>query len=212
MGEEMGTRIRKARQKSGHTLAQVSEGTSLSKGFLSQVERGLTEPSISSLKKIARHLGTNVIDLVADDVAHQTYPSSMPQTEGVPNNHRGHQPLKSTYREDIQVVRRGRRKSLSFPGSPLSYDLLTPDLNRRIEVLYLRAKPGASSGDELIVDPPGEKFGLVLSGCVEVTVGNVSYELRQGDAIYFPCHFPHSWRVCENEPIRLIWVMSPPSF
>lgn len=61
--ESLGDAIRDERRKRKLTLERLSEKTNLSKSFLSQVERGLTQPSISSLKKIAQEFAINVVDL-----------------------------------------------------------------------------------------------------------------------------------------------------
>ena len=61
--ENLGDTIRDERRKRKLTLERLSEKTNLSKSLLGQVERGLTQPSISSLKKIARELAINVGDL-----------------------------------------------------------------------------------------------------------------------------------------------------
>jgi transcriptional regulator with XRE-family HTH domain len=200
--ENLGERIREERRGGKLTLEKLSQKTGLSKSFLSQVERGLAQPSVSSLKKIARELGISVVDLFAGETDQQ--------------NRFGFPPTVSKngpkYAEDFQVVRTNRRKSLTLPGSKVSYDLLTPDLNRQLEVMYMRIDPGEQSGEEPMVDLPGEKFGLVLKGALEVRVGEEVQHIRAGDSIYFPAHFPHSWRGMGKEPIEVIWVLTPPRF
>jgi transcriptional regulator with XRE-family HTH domain len=200
--ESLGERIRDERRRGKLTLEKLSQKTGLSKSFLSQVERGLAQPSVSSLKRIARELGISVVDLFAGETDQQ--------------NRFGFPPTVSKngpkYAEDFQVVRTNRRKSLTLPGSKVSYDLLTPDLNRQLEVMYMRIDPGEQSGEEPMVDLPGEKFGLVLKGNLEVRVGEEVQQIRAGDSIYFPAHFPHSWRGMGKEPIEVIWVLTPPRF
>jgi transcriptional regulator with XRE-family HTH domain len=200
--ESLGERIRDERRRGKLTLEKLSQKSGLSKSFLSQVERGLAQPSVSSLKRIARELGISVVDLFAGETDQQ--------------NRFGFPPAVSKngpkYAEDFQVVRTNRRKSLKLPGSKVSYDLLTPDLNRQLEVMYMRIDPGEQSGEEPMVDLPGEKFGLVLKGNLEVRVGEEVQQIRAGDSIYFPAHFPHSWRGMGKEPIEVIWVLTPPRF
>ncbi|WP_028400320.1 helix-turn-helix domain-containing protein [Ectobacillus panaciterrae] len=52
----VGSTIREIRQRKGITIAQLCEGTGLSKGFMSQVENNKTSPSISTLDTIAAFL------------------------------------------------------------------------------------------------------------------------------------------------------------
>jgi transcriptional regulator with XRE-family HTH domain len=200
--ENLGDAIRDERRKRKLTLERLSKKTNLSKSFLSQVERGLTQPSISSLKKIAQEFAINVVDLFGleqQEKAHREPPVAVGKST-------------QAYVEDVKVVRANRRKSLTLPGSKVSYDLLTPDLKRLVEVIYLRTNPAESSGDEPVIDPPGEKFGVVLKGMLQVRIQDDIYELQSGDSIYFPAHFPHSWRGMGNEPISVIWVLTPPRF
>jgi transcriptional regulator with XRE-family HTH domain len=50
---ELGQRIRQVRQKKGMTLREAAEAAAVSESFLSQVERGLANPSVASLRRIA---------------------------------------------------------------------------------------------------------------------------------------------------------------
>ena len=203
--EKVGHRIREERLKRQLTLEQLAERTGLSKSFLSQAERGQTQASISSLKKIASQLGISVVQLFTTN-------STPQESLGKPTVVNKDRQNAVSYAEDVRVVRSDRRKRLALPGSTIRYDLLTPDLNRRMEVLYVRAAPGEHSGDEPMVNPPGEKFGLVLKGSLEFTIGEEVFHLHAGDSIYYPGHFPHSWRCEGDDPIEVIWVMTPPSF
>jgi len=203
--ENLGQKIREERRKRNLTLEQLSQGTKLSKSFLSQIERGLAQPSVSSLKKIAQQFGVSVVNLFMNEINNPNSFGHLPPIE----KNRGNG---AAYAEDVKVVRANLRKSLTLPGSRVSYDLLTPDLNRLLEVMYMRIGPTESSGEEPMIDPPGEKFGLVLKGTLEVRVKDEIYQLQSWDSIYYPAHFPHSWRGVGKEPIEVIWVLTPPNF
>jgi transcriptional regulator with XRE-family HTH domain len=202
---DLGKKIRQERLSRQLTLEKFSEMTGLSKSFLSQIERGLTEPSITSLKKIAKQFGFSVVnlfqngDLTNSDWAYQKNTQKAAE-------------MKPVYLDKAEVVRAARRKRFALPGSKVMYDLITPDMNRQLEVMYMRVKEGEKSGDEPIVDPPGEKVGLVLKGSIEFTVGNETYLLSEGDSLYYPAHVPHSWRAVEGEVIEVIHILTPPSF
>jgi transcriptional regulator with XRE-family HTH domain len=200
--ENLGSRIRDERRKRKLTLEVLSQKTELSKSFLSQIERGLAQPSISSLKRIAREFGMSVVDLFPSESGLENQVGSIP-----PPKKNGH-----SYVEDVQVVRANRRKRLTLPGSYVSYDLLTPDLDRQVEVMFMRINPGEHSGEEPMVDLPGEKFGYVLKGFLEAKVGEKAYQLAAGDSIYFPAHFSHSWRGLGEDSIEVLWVLTPPRF
>jgi transcriptional regulator with XRE-family HTH domain len=201
----LGLKIREERRRQDLTLEQLSQKTGLSKSHLSQIERGLSQPSITSLKKIAYVFGMGVVNLFEED--------------NNQNDHRGRFPLfkkdgekDQGYVSDVRIVRSGHRKTLSLPGAKVVYELLTSDLRRHIEAVYMKIAPNETSGDEAMKDPPGEKLCMVLRGSLEVRVENETHLLHKGDTIYFPAHFVHSWKGLGKGAIEVIWVSTPPCF
>ena len=204
---ELGGKIREERNKRRLTLEAVSKRTGLSRSLISQVERGKTEPSITTLKKIAATFGFSVVNFFSRNgngvsTKGWEYPQASPERSVA-------QP---EYIRDIQVVRSDRRKRFALPGSNVVYDLATPDMNRQMELLHMVVKPGETSGHEPMVDLQGEKIGLVLKGVLEVTVNDEVFLLDEGDCIYYPANVPHCWRAVKGESIEVIWVLTPPSF
>jgi transcriptional regulator with XRE-family HTH domain len=61
----LGARLRERRRQLGLTLQEVADGAGLSVGFISQIERGITTPSLSSLVGVSRVLKTHVSDFLA---------------------------------------------------------------------------------------------------------------------------------------------------
>jgi transcriptional regulator with XRE-family HTH domain len=53
---DIGAKIRAIRNRKKITIAQMCEGTGLSKGFISNVENNNTSPSINTLQTIASYL------------------------------------------------------------------------------------------------------------------------------------------------------------
>jgi transcriptional regulator with XRE-family HTH domain len=203
--EDIGQRIRKERLKHKLTLEQLSQKTNLSKSFLSQMERGLAQPSITSLKKISLHLGISVVKFFDEEENGGNLWRHLPRS-------RERIDIARAFSPDVRVVRSNRRKGITLPGSKIIYEVLTPDLNRQLEVMYMRISEGEKSGDEPMLDPPGEKFGVVLNGKIEMQVGEKPYELDAGDSICFPANVSHSWCGLQGDPIEVIWVQTPPTF
>jgi len=176
--DKLGNRIRTERLRRELTLDQLSRKAGLSKSFLSQIERGLTQPSITSLNKIATQFGWSVVNLFSNG---QNSYSRWKYNTSVED----HAQNRTAYVTDVIAVRADKRKRLVLPGSNVVYDLLTPDMNRKLEVMHMRVKPGENSGDEQMLDPPGEKFCLVLRGSLEVCVGDEVHKLEEGDITSF---------------------------
>lgn len=64
---DIGGKIRKLRTQKGLTLEELAGRSELTKGFLSQLERNLTSPSIDSLDGILEALGTNLAEFFQED-------------------------------------------------------------------------------------------------------------------------------------------------
>lgn len=63
----LSAKLKTLREMKGYTLKQTAEISGLSIGFISQVERGQTDPSLSSLKKLSAALGVKMGDLFEQD-------------------------------------------------------------------------------------------------------------------------------------------------
>jgi transcriptional regulator with XRE-family HTH domain len=64
---DLGARIKALRMKKGLTLEELGSRTELTKGFLSQLERNLTSPSLATLEDIVEVLGVTMSGFFADD-------------------------------------------------------------------------------------------------------------------------------------------------
>jgi len=62
---KLGNAIRHRRKSLGKTLETVAQETELTTGFISQVERGISSPSLSSLMAIAASLQTSIEQLLS---------------------------------------------------------------------------------------------------------------------------------------------------
>lgn len=186
LGLRIGGEIRELRQQRQVTLTGLAEQTGLSVGLLSQIERGLSEPSVQALHRIATALGVTLGSFFRE-------PEEAPAGPG----------------EDI-VVRRGRRKRLDYGGG-LVDELLSPSLDGQLELLLCRLAPGSSSGAEPYCHA-GEEAGYVLAGSLELTVDGVTHLLQAGDSFGFPSLKPHSYRNLSTQETVVVWVVTPPSF
>lgn len=65
--EQIGAKVRDLRNQNGLTQEELADRTELTKGFISQLERGLTAPSVSTLLDIVECLGTNLSDFFHEE-------------------------------------------------------------------------------------------------------------------------------------------------
>jgi transcriptional regulator with XRE-family HTH domain len=198
---ELGAKLKEIRRGQGVTLQQIADQTGLSKSFVSQIETGTANPSIGSLKKITDVLGVPLGALFSND------DNSAGEPAAANGNGAAHAIETSGA---VRVVRKDRRKVLIEPGKKGKMYLLTPDLQRKLEVILGEEEPG--NADEEWYSHIGEECGFVLEGRYEVCVGEQVFVLEAGDSISFPSHIPHKTRVLGDQPVRTIWVITPPSF
>jgi transcriptional regulator with XRE-family HTH domain len=177
--DQLGRRIRALRTERGHTLTGLAARVGITRSFLSSVERGVAYPSILVLRSIAAALEVPVFLLF-----------TAPESNGI-------------------VVRSEARRVIRPPGGSLSYELLSPDLRRKLEMIIVRLKPGV---DGSALAHEGEECALVLKGRVMMTVGDVDYELNEGDSIYYDSGLPHKARALGDEPAEIVSAITPPNF
>ena len=177
--DELGKRIRSLRTERGLTLTGLAARVGITRSFLSSVERGVAYPSLVVLRTIAAALEVPVFLLF-----------TAPEANGI-------------------VVRKGSRKVIRPPGAPVSYELISPDLRRKIEMIVVRLKPGL---DSAAMAHEGEECALVLRGSVVMTVGDVEYELNEGDSIYYDSGLPHKARAAGDQPAEIVSAITPPNF
>lgn len=191
--ESLGFRIRQKRKELKLTLADVAGGCGLSTSFLSQIERDLASPSVATLYSLARIFQTPIANFFAE--AEPVSDGSALPSNGV----------------NAQVVRKDRRKQLIYPGSGIRSEMLSPDLQRALQLLWVVMPPGTASGEEPFVHD-GEECGVILQGQVETWIGDERYILGPGDAIYHSSTIPHRSRNIGEEQVILVVAKTPPSF
>jgi transcriptional regulator with XRE-family HTH domain len=199
---ELGPKLKAIRTTQGVTLQQMADRTRLSKSFVSQVESGAANPSIASLKRIADALGITLGELFESSPNGNGLATVAAKEPRLPERKHRTQP---------RVVRKDRRKMLVFPGQTCTTYLLTPDLQRNLEVILSHIDPGHTTGEDGYTHV-GEEFGLVLKGRVEVTVDSEVFVLEPGDSVSYSSEVPHSIRLLGDEPGETLWVITPPSY
>ena len=189
----LGERIRKRRKEQRMILAELAEVCNISPSFLSQIERDQANPSISTLHDIAVGLGVTVGYFFAEP------DERINNARVVPD------------KSDVHVVRADRRKTLIYPKSGIQNELLSPDLNRDIQMMWVVLPPGTDTGDEPLIHE-GEECGVVLQGQVEIWAGDEHFILGPGDAIYQKSTIPHRSRNIGDEDVIIVVAITPPSF
>jgi transcriptional regulator with XRE-family HTH domain len=110
-----------------------------------------------------------------------------------------------------RVLHRGDRQHLAF-GRLARKSLLTPKPFESVEVVSAEFEPGGSTGDEPYRHGDSEELFLVVSGTVELQLGDELFDLGPGDSAHYRSSTSH--RVSNPGPERaeVVFVISPPSY
>lgn len=177
---EVGARIRALRQAKGLSLETVAAKASLSIGFVSQIERGLSSPSLKALASLADALELPIAGL---------FEARAPAEDG-----------------EAVVVHADQRSVLQLWRSGIVKQLLTPDgPDAALNVFMIILAPGASTGAEPY-SHLGEEAGLVLEGAITLTVDDRSWTLKAGDSFRFESSRPHRFANAAAGESRVVWV------
>lgn len=179
---ELGNRIRMVRKSKNMTLADVARQMGVTRSLLSQVERGITNPSVTTLRRVAQVLNIPLFNLLTENDFSTN-----------------------------ALVKESERKTIIMPRTTLVYQLLSPDLNRKIEMVYSRIEVGCSSCEEP-VSHPGEECMLMLKGTIRFEVGDEVFIVEEGDSLYFDCGQPHRLTNIGSVTAEMVSAITPPSF
>jgi transcriptional regulator with XRE-family HTH domain len=177
----LGQLVRSIRMSRGMSIESLAKAAGVSAGGISQIERGVGNPAFATLMKIADGM--------------QVPAGSFLQTDQEPQG---------------LVVRKQHRKRL-IPSEGLVYELLTPDLKRRLEVLRVQIAPGFDNSERPFVHE-GEECVHMLEGEVLIYIGGDEYHLEEGDSITYDPAVPHWYRNPFSRPSVGFGVITPPGF
>ncbi|MDS9469924.1 cupin domain-containing protein [Paracoccus sp. MBLB3053] len=180
----LGLAVRAARKKSGRSLKQVADSAGISVGLLSQIERGISSPSVRVLRAVCVALDIPVLSL---------FDSGDQRSE----------------REAQIIVRAGRRRSVDFGDRGFMKSFLNAHENGALQVMELVLQEGGGSGEDSY-QHEGEECGLVVSGQIELAVDGDVFRLGPGDSFHFQSELPHRFRNLHAGETRVIWVTTPP--
>lgn len=180
--ERIGGKIRSLRKKQAQTLEDLSQSTGLSKGLLSQVERGISQPSLETLWKITKALDTSIVHFF-EDVAHT----------------------------QIHVVRKEERNQILFPGTTGTCYVLGHTDNTRLRMLEVVLNPGETMKDHFL-DREGEQCLVVTRGELSFRIGEEEFVLQEGDSLFFDSTLAHSAINKTDRPVTYIWSVTPSKY
>ncbi|MEM9047128.1 MAG: XRE family transcriptional regulator [Pseudomonadota bacterium] len=186
----LGSEVRQVRKARRMTLSDLAEATGISLSHLSAVERGAANPSIDIVRRIAEALGINADWFFA--------------------NRPGRGPMERAY-----VVRRHNRRNLNtlygegIETLGLTDELLSSSLGGSFLMGVAVYAPHSSRPGHPMYRHDGEQHGYILSGALELQIGDETITLQAGDSYSFPTEILHNARNRSDQPCQLVWAIAP---
>ncbi len=180
-GKMIGQRLKKFRLAKDMTLKKVESAAGVSATHISEIERGMTSPTIGALSRICEAIGVE--------------PASL---------------IKEKYLSRMSIVGKNERKAMQFKDWGATYCSLTKDIsNPKFSFLEVILEPGIKRPEGKSTHE-GEEFAFVTKGVMEIIIGDEQYILKEGDSIHFRADKPHAMRNIGGVTCRAVWVTSPP--
>jgi transcriptional regulator with XRE-family HTH domain len=176
-------RVKGAREKRGLSLLDISRRTGMEVSLLSEIEEGQSAPPLGTIIKLAKALEMKMGYFISGDEL-----------------------------RPFTIVRRGDRKVVSRYDSKrdkhygYGYESLAPfKKDRHMEPFLVTLQPATTEEERSTHD--GQEFIFVLSGRMEVRLGEEIHVLEPGDAIYYDSTVPHLVKSHGQETTRILAVL-----
>jgi len=185
--ERLGAMLRRARETSGVGVREMASRVGCSPSHISQVERGVTSPSVHTLFSIVRELGGSLDDLLA--LAAGDEPTLNSNDLGSWSG---------------RIVRSNDRRGISLPGG-VRWEMLMPAVEDGFEFVEYVYDVGGHDGDDYF-RREGWEYGVVIEGRLGGAIGFREFKLEAGDSIAFDSSAPHRFWNEGDVPARAVWV------
>jgi transcriptional regulator with XRE-family HTH domain len=220
-GTGLGPRLRLVREERRLSVRELARRIGCSASLISQIERGISVPSVGVLYSLATELDSSLDYLLFGsdqaqraDLRRAADPAAAARAAGRETPDGGTAERGSTAEPGITaprsagiVQRAGCRKIIDL-ASGVRWERLTPGSDARTDFLEVVYSPGGHSTDERRpLRHDGREYGLIISGTLQANVGFESYELGPGDSIAFDSSTPHEYLNKTGEPVHAIWVV-----
>lgn len=186
---DVGDRLKTLRQQFGMTQRQLAECAGVPHGQISMIETNKSSPSVASLRRILGGLGITMSEFFEPEATTST------QLFFTPDELRD---LTSLLYQDDELAQ--QKIAIQQVGDAKAHGL---------QILQERYEPGADTGDTMIEHEASEG-GIVISGELEITVGDQTRILKAGDAYLFNSRDPHRFRNISDRPCEVISACTPP--
>ncbi|WP_342050842.1 MULTISPECIES: helix-turn-helix domain-containing protein [unclassified Cupriavidus] len=174
-------RLAELRKLNGLTLEELATRASLTKSYLSKLERGLSSPTIATVLKLAEALGVTVDQLIAkpdraNEILHVTPADRVPFSPSVERD---------GYLYEAIATARADKTMNPFIMSP----------------------PFTINEKQPLASHAGEELIFVVQGEMEVLFEHRTVRMKAGDSLYFNASIPHRSRSVGKKQAQALVVV-----
>ena len=191
-----GQRMRAARKKLKLSLKEVAGLTGLSIGYLSMLERNVKDPSIGSLRKIARVLNCSEIWLLVDQNTTEDHDDIAKS-------------LQQHNKKESYIVRADEKLAVTVPGEKTEYLIFSPlrlpgDAKVRMTGMLVTVERGEPVSEKMICHSYYDESIYIIQGTMELYIDDTRFELKEGDSAYIPENTLHNYYNTGDVPLKVI--------
>lgn len=180
--QDLAQRLRQLRRRHGLSQRELAKRSGVSNAMISLVENGRSNPSMGLMRRILEGIPVSMNEFFSETPVEE----------------------RKVFFQQHELTQIG--------SGPISFLQVGSDLaTRRLQLLYERYAPGADTGNSML-SHDAEEGGLILSGNLEVTVGESTRVLGPGEAFLFDSKTPHRFRNTGSKECVLVTACTPPSF
>jgi transcriptional regulator with XRE-family HTH domain len=187
--EGIGDRLREERVKAGLSQRELARRLGVSASLISQLESGLSKPSVGTLYAIVTELNLSLDKVIRGE--------DFPGQEAQPGTDADPSPL----------VRPEERQVIDL-ASGVRWEELTSGTEEDVDFLLATYEVGGSSTpDQSLMRHHGREYGYVITGSLGVQIGFQEFLLEPGDSIAFDSTSPHRLFNRGEIPVQAIWFV-----
>lgn len=185
----IGSRLREERIRAGLSQRELARRVGISPSLISQLESGLSKPSVGTLYGIVTELDVSLDRIIRG----KDYQAGAGEADAG--------------RTPGPLVRPGERKAIEL-ASGVRWEQLTPATEEGIDFLHaIYDVGGSSTPDDSLMRHHGREYAYIVSGTLGIQIGFQEYVMLPGDSICFDSTEPHRLFNLGDEPVHAIWFV-----
>ncbi|CEK34078.1 HTH-type transcriptional regulator [[Clostridium] sordellii] len=176
---DIGEKISHLRKEKNLSIRDLAKLADVTPSLLSQLERGLSNPSLNTIKAISKALDVPLFSFFIDEV----------------NN------------KDL-IVRKDSRRKVIFPkNNDIVFEILSPESANSVEFAIVNLIPYSQISNELMSHKSIE-LAYVLEGKIKIYIEDDEFILESGDSVTLPPGTNHRWENPFNEQAKIIFSIN----